>query len=62
MHPWMGLGIFFLGAAAGALLTAIAFQGRIRKLRSDVEDQTAHNEECDHGNGASPPNKQFSSV
>jgi len=44
VHPWMGLGIFFLGAAAGALLTAIAYRGQIQKLRAEIEDQIAQHE------------------
>lgn len=52
MHPWMGLGIFFLGAAAGALLTVIAFQGRIQRLRLEIEDQIADRDRDDHRDDA----------
>ena len=52
MHPWMGLGVFLLGAAAGALLTAIAFQRRIQRLRTEIEDQIADREKGDCGDGA----------
>jgi len=42
----LGIGIFMLGAAVGALLTRIAITGRIRELRemvagSTTADQTA---------------------
>ena len=36
MDPWTALGILLLGAAIGALLTAIACVGRIRQLREDL--------------------------
>ena len=44
MHPWVGLGIFFLGAAAGALLTIIAYSGRTPRLRAEIKDQVAPRE------------------
>jgi hypothetical protein len=44
MNTWAGLGIFFLGAAAGALPTAIAYQGQIQKLRAEIESQIAYGE------------------
>jgi hypothetical protein len=56
MNTWVGLGIFLLGAASGALLTAIAFQGKIQKLRAEIESQiaqespTAHDAEYDREN------------
>jgi hypothetical protein len=28
MHPWLGLGIFLLGAGVGALLTHISMVGK----------------------------------
>ena len=34
---WLGLGIFLLGAGAGALLTLISYVSRIRKLRTEIE-------------------------
>jgi uncharacterized integral membrane protein len=52
MHPWMGLGVFLLGAAAGALLTAIAYQGRIQKLRAEIESHIAQRKKGDRGDGA----------
>ena len=52
MHPWTGLGVFLLGAAAGALLTAIAYQGRIQKFRAEIESQIADREKSESGDGA----------
>jgi hypothetical protein len=52
VNTWVGLGIFFLGAAAGALLTAIAFQGQIQRLRSESESQIADRQKAESGNGA----------
>ncbi len=37
MDVWLGLGIFLLAAGVGALLTAIAYSSRIRKLRAEIE-------------------------
>jgi hypothetical protein len=34
---WLGLGVFLLGAGAGALLTAISYISRIRKLKAEIE-------------------------
>jgi hypothetical protein len=34
---WLGLGLFLMGAGAGALLTAISYISRIRKLRAEIE-------------------------
>jgi hypothetical protein len=36
MDPWTALEIFLVGAAIGALLTAIAYAGRIRQLRESL--------------------------
>jgi hypothetical protein len=34
---WLGLGVFLLGAGAGALATLISYVSRIRKLRAEME-------------------------
>lgn len=52
MHPWMGIGIFLLGTAAGALLTAIAYRGRIQNIRAEIENQSARCQTGDHEDGS----------
>ena len=52
MDPWMGLGIFLPGGAAGALPTAIAFQGRIQRFRAEIESQIAPRQTGDHEDDA----------
>jgi len=51
MDPWIALGIFLLGAGAGALTTAALHIKQIRKLK-DLLEAAAHNhsqrEEQDH--------------
>ena len=37
MNAWLALGVFLLGAGAGALLTAISYSGRLRKLKADIK-------------------------
>ena len=41
MNPWLGIGVFLLGAGTGALLTAIAFSGR--KVRGETGIETPNN-------------------
>jgi uncharacterized integral membrane protein len=36
MDAWFGLGVLLLGAAVGALLTAIAYSSQVRRLRSEI--------------------------
>jgi hypothetical protein len=37
LDPLLVIGTFVLGASAGALLTSIAYLGRIRKLKNDIK-------------------------
>jgi len=37
MESWTALGIFLMGAAIGALLTAIAYSGHVRRLQSGLQ-------------------------
>jgi uncharacterized integral membrane protein len=37
MDPWTALGIFLLGAAVGALLTAIAYSGQVRRAQGEMK-------------------------
>jgi uncharacterized integral membrane protein len=37
MDVSLGLGIFLLGAGVGALVTAIAYAGRVRTIREEIE-------------------------
>jgi len=37
VDTWFGIGVFLLGAGAGALLTAIVYSAQIRRLRSEMQ-------------------------
>jgi hypothetical protein len=64
MDQWSVLGIFMLGAAGGALLTQIAYAGRISKLKhlmdslaarsSSAPDRPDSKEECKSARGPLP--------
>jgi hypothetical protein len=47
MHYWIGPGIFLLGTATGALLTAIAYSGRIQRLRAEIESENVQHKKND---------------
>jgi len=51
MNVGLGLGLFLMGAGIGALLTAIAYSGRIRELRSEIEVM-AHDHKRNHEDAA----------
>jgi hypothetical protein len=37
LETWLGLGLFLIGAGAGALLTAIRYSAEIGRLRVEIQ-------------------------
>jgi hypothetical protein len=48
MDPWTALGIFLMGAALGALLTRVAYSGRIHRIRVEIGTLKRHEQERQH--------------